>query len=87
MDLWQFKEMQRMQRARRDPEQFDKAAKRTRYVEMARQAARAGNLPDGWECATDPDSGNVYYFNKEKDIKPTWEAPIAEMVAILEERG
>ena len=83
----QWQAMKDMQAARRDPEAFDKATKRTRYVAMARKAAEAGNLPDGWGCAQDPASEDTYYFNKEKGIASTWDPPLDEMVKILEEQN
>merc|ERR1712232_283471 len=75
-----FQELQRMQQRRRDPDAWEADIKRTRYAAMARRAAEAGNLPDGWGSAEDPASGKRYYF---KDGVTTWDPPIEEMVAIL----
>merc|ERR1712087_300326 len=76
----QFQGLQRMAQRRRDPQAFEADISRRRNIELARRAAQAGNLPDGWGSAEDPASGRRYYF---KDGVTTWDPPIEEMVAIL----
>ena len=46
---------------------------------------RDGNLPTGWGSALDPTSGERYFYDKETK-ETTWEPPIEEMVALLEQQ-
>ena len=80
----QFEEIKQMQERRRDPIEYEIEKNRRRHVEMATQAAAAGNLPAGWGSALDED-GDRYFYNKETK-ETTWEAPIDEMVTLLEEK-
>lgn len=80
----QFEEIKKMQERRRDPIEYELEKNRRRNVETANKAAMAGNLPAGWGSALDGD-GNRYFYDKETK-ETTWEPPIEEMVALLEQK-
>lgn len=81
----QFEEMKKMQEKRRDPIASEIERNKRRNVELATRAAAVGNVPANWGSAIDPDSGDRYFFDKETKATQ-WEAPIDEMVALLEEQ-
>jgi len=81
----QLAAMKAMQQKRRDPITAELERKRRRNVELATRAAAVGNLPTGWGSAIDPASGARYFFDEETK-ETTWDPPIQEMVALLEEQ-
>jgi len=76
-----------MQEKRRDPIESEIAGNKRRNVEMATRAAADGNLPAGWGSKIDPASGNRFFFDEETKGEKitTWDPPIEEMVALLED--
>ena len=51
-------------------------------MELATQAAMAGNLPSNWGSKLDPDGDRYFWPLDTKEV--TWDPPIDEMVALLE---
>ena len=80
----QFEEIKAMQERRRDPVQYEIDKNKRRNIEMATKAAMAGNLPAGWGSALD-EAGDRYFYDKETK-ETTWDPPIDEMVALLEQQ-
>lgn len=74
----QLAEMKKLQELRRDPEAWEAAisARRNQEAELkrAQMMQAAGVLPEGWGSATDPASGDTYYYKKATK-ETQWEFP------------
>ena len=61
-----------------DPEKAAQAAMRATADTGSTATTLSMPLPKGWFQATDPNSGNTYYYTEHGDTK--WERPTASIV-------
>ena len=82
----QYEATKQMQDTRRDPVAYQLAKNKRRNTEIAERAAADGNLPSGWSSKISEKYGQRYFFKDETPDESSWDPPIAEMVALLEQQ-